>query len=65
MGRKATTPIILCGVLVLSLARRPSATKERCGDQSCLFQQGDYRNKGNNDIVSWVLSPGEGAFCIQ
>jgi hypothetical protein len=69
MGTKATTLKNLSWVRVLlkviSLAWKPSPIEEWCQDQSCLFRQGDYKNKGNKQPQksNLGLSPGEDGFC--
>jgi hypothetical protein len=42
----------------MSVARKLSTIKERRQDQSCLFQRGDYSDKGlNPDMLFWVRFP--------
>jgi hypothetical protein len=43
---------------VFAVAWKLRITEERLQKQSCLFQTGDYRNKGHNsDKMTWVLFP--------
>jgi hypothetical protein len=44
---------------MFSVAQKLSTIIEQRQDQSCLFQQGDFRNKGQNPEkkLSWVRVP--------
>jgi hypothetical protein len=51
-------------VRAVPVARKLSTIEERRQDQSCLFRQGDYTNKGHNHEKCVLRSiPGEDGFC--
>jgi hypothetical protein len=50
-------------MLMVSVAQKLNTIEEQHHDQSCLFQQGNYGNKGHNPEKSVLgLSPNEDLF---